>query len=224
MTAFIVIAVLSLAGAVFFRSKQRFQASSPKFRAGAYLKWIGSRIKGFFSASFFNRSVSLWDEWAKERYPGWLKWVFFAFAAAFLYLAASGLFYAVFIHRGMFGLPLLAHVMGGGVFALGLAFIMLFRARAYGFTAAETAPFEAFACPVFKNIPKALVVKTLFWTFAVLGFVQVVTALFSMLPVISFNTQAALIMIHRYSALGLVLTAIVFFDAAILGRPEPPRT
>jgi len=224
MTAFIIIAIASLVGALFFRSEQRFRAAHPKFQAGAYLKWLGSRIKGFFSASFFKRCVSLWDGWVGARYPGWLKWIFFAFAAAFLYLAASGLIYAVFIRRGMFGLPLLAHVMGGGVFALGLAFIMLFRARAYGFTPQEAAPFEAFACPIFKNIPKEMVVKALFWIFAVLGFVQIVTALFSMLPIISFNTQVTLIMIHRYSALGLVLTAIVFFDAAVLGRPASPRT
>lgn len=223
MTAFIVIAIASLAGLVFFRTSLRYRASQPRFRAGDYLKWLGTRIKAVFTASFFKRCVSLWDGWVGARYPGRLKWIFFGFAAAFLYLAASGLVYAIFVRRGMFGLPLLAHVMGGGVFALGLAFIMMFRARAYGFTPQEAAPFEAFACPLFKNIPKAMVVKGLFWTFAALGFVQIVTALFSMLPVITFHTQVALIMIHRYSALGLVLTAILFFETAVLDRPDSTR-
>lgn len=232
MTAFIIIAIASLAGVVFFRTAVRFQAArpapgtgrmTPRFSAGAYLKWLGLRIKGFFSAAFLKRAWALWLGWTGERYPGWLKWIFFAFAAGFLYLAASGLLFAVFVRRGMFGLPLLAHVMGGGLFALGLAAILMLRARAYRFDQAEAAVFESFACPIFKNLSRALVGKALFWVFAMLGFVQIVTALCSMLPVFTFNTQVALIMIHRYSALGLVLTAILYFDVAVPAGPKTPR-
>jgi len=223
MTAFIIIACAGLTGTIFLRTALRFRAFHPKFGAGAYLKWLGIRIKGVFSKAFIDRSLKLWTAWLGERYPGWLKWIFFAFAAAFLYLAASGLFYAIFIRRGMFGLPLLAHVMGGGLFALGLAAVLMLRARTYRPDESGAAVSEMIACPVFKKASRAAVTKALFWIFATLGFVQVVTALCSMLPVFTFNTQVDLIMIHRYSALGLVLTAIVFFDIAILDRPQTPR-
>jgi hypothetical protein len=230
MTVFIVIAIASLAGVVFFLTFLHYRDSQaapegglkPPFRIGEYLRWLGNRIKGFFSSSFLERNLSFWKSWTEERYPGWIKWVFIAFAAAFLYLGASGLFFAVFFRRGMFGFPLLAHVMGGGLFALGLAAVLMLRSRFYGYSG-DAYSIEALAQPKLKRIPKPTVVKALFWVFASLGFVQVVTSLCSMLPAFTFNTQVDLIMIHRYSALGLVLTAIVFFDVAVLDRPKTSR-
>ena len=55
---------------------------------------------------------------------------------------------------------------------------------------------------------------------AILGFVLIVTALGSMLPVFTFDTQRALIVFHRYAALGIVLGAIVFIDISFV---PPPR-
>ena len=40
------------------------------------------------------------------------------FYGSFLYLAASGFFFAIFIPRGLFGYPLVGHVMAGGLFAV----------------------------------------------------------------------------------------------------------
>lgn len=232
MIVFIIAAVLTLSGFVFGRAYVRFLASaSPRpagsrkarFDFGEYLRWLGKSIRTFFSAEFFRRTWGVWNGWGKAHYVGWMKWVFLAFAAAFIYLAASGLFFAVFIRRGLFGLPLLAHVASGGLFAVGLAAVMFLRARDYGFERSGADDGALFACPIIKNIPEKTVRKAIFWTFATLGLVQVTTALFSMLPVFTFNAQVALLMIHRWSALGLTLTAVLFFDVVLLGRPKTPE-
>ena len=231
MTVFIIITIAALAGLLFRRTALRFKALSAlpeadekkhRFRFGAYFRWLGKRIRAIVSPSFFGRTWKVWNGWAEAHYPGWVKWIFFAFAAAFLYLSASGLFFAVFIRRGLFGLPLLAHVMSGGLVAVGLAAVLIARARAYRFDRQESALFESFACPIFKNISVAFVRKVLFWMIAALGFVQISTALCSMLPVFTFNTQVGLLMIHRWSALGLTLAAVLFFDLTLLERPKTP--
>jgi len=231
MTVFIIIALLSLAGLVFRQTAIRYQASAPaaesgenkpRFKPGAYVRWLGMRTKTNASPAFFRKTRDVWNGWAKAHYPGWTRWIFLAGAAAFLYLASSGLFFAIFIRRGLYGLPLLAHVMAGGLFAVGLAAVLMFRAGAHRFDRQESAVFESFACLIFKNLSKEVVRKIVFWTFASLGFVQVTTALCSMLPVFTFNTQVALLMIHRFSALGLTLAAILFFDIILPDRGKTP--
>ncbi|MCX6565880.1 MAG: hypothetical protein NTW38_05575 [Candidatus Aminicenantes bacterium] len=232
MTVFIIVALLSLAGLLFYRTAVRYLASAPaaesgenpsRFKPGAYLRWLGIRTKTYASPSFFRKSWDVWNGWAEAHYPGWTKWIFLGGAAAFLYLAVSGLFFSIFIRRGLFGLPLLAHVAAGGLFAIGLAAVLMFRAGAHRFDRQKSAVFEAIACPIFKNLSKEFVRKIIFWIFASLGFVQVTTALCSMLPVFTFNTQVALLMIHRWSALGLALAAIVFFDIILPERTKTPQ-
>jgi len=231
MILFLILAILTMAGLVFRQSALRFLASnittaadgtSARFRLGAYLKWLAGRMKTLVSPSFPLRTWKVFNGWAETHYPGLFKWVFLGFAAGFIYLAGSGFFFAVFFRRGMFGIPLLAHVMAGGLFAVGLAAILLWRARVYRFDQDEASVFEAFACPIIKNLSKAFVRKILFWVFTSFGFVQVTTALGSMLPIFTYETQQALIMIHRFSALGLVLSAILFFDITLLEQPKTP--
>lgn len=237
MLLFAIVAVAALGGLAVRQSALRFiaagaglppGANGPAFRIGKYLAWLARRTKELWSWSTAKRAWTIVDGWAKAHYPGPLKWIFFALILALLYLAASGLFFGILIrpvfHRGMFGLPLLAHVMGGGLFALALVPALFLRARAYRFDAAETAPFEAFACLILKNVPKAFVRKVLFWAFAFLALVQASTALGSMLPLFTFETQQSMIMAHRYSALALVLTAVLFADITLLVQPDPPRT
>ena len=232
MTVFIIIALLSLAGLVFRQTAIHYRTSSPaaapgestpRFKPGAYLRWLGARAKALASPSFFRKTRDVWNGWAEAHYPGWTKWIFLGLGAVFFYLAVSGLFFAIFIRRGLFGLPLLAHVTAGGLFAIGLAAVLMFRAGAYRFDRRESAVFESVACPIFKNLSKEFFRKIIFWIFASLGCVQVTTALCSMLPVFTFNTQVALLMIHRWSALGLALSAIVFFDLILPDRTKTPQ-
>lgn len=227
MTVFVILAAVLPAALVLVLTARRFASSIPAAEPaeerrrpapGAYLGWLRMRLKALAVPSFFRKTWDLWNGWAEARYRGWTKWIFFAGAAAFLYLAGSGLFFAIFIRRGLYGLPLLAHVMSGGLFAAGLAAVLILRAGANRFDRREET-----AGPFVQNISKETVRKAVFWGFSVLGFVQVTTALASMLPVFTFNTQVALLVIHRFSALGLTLAAIVFFDLILPDRSGPPR-
>jgi hypothetical protein len=81
--------------------------------------------------------------------------------------------------------------------------------------------FEAFACPVLKNLSKVFIRKVLFWAFCALGLVQITTVLASMVPLFTFRTQQVLIAIHRYSALAILLAAVIFIDITFI--PERPK-
>ena len=230
MTVFVIFAAALPAALALVLTARRFAASTPavepaerrrRLRLGAYFGWLWTRLKAQAVPSFFRKTWDLWNGWAEARYRGWTKWIFFSGAAAFLYLAGSGLFFAIFIRRGLYGLPLLAHVMSGGLFAAGLAAVLILRAGAHGFDRREETGPAAFAVPFVGTISRAIVRKTVFWWFAAFGFVQVTTALASMLPMFTFNTQVALLMIHRFSALGLTLAAIVFFDLILPDRAGP---
>jgi len=222
MAVFIVIAAVSILGVLFNRTHLRFAAAAGAEGgrpAKTYGAWLVGRVKSLFTKGPWNGAKAVLGAWAREHYPGRLKWVFIAFAACLAYLAASGLFFAVFIPQGMFGYPLLAHVVAGGLFALSLAAVLLWRGRAYRFDKEETAVFERFACPFFENLSAAFVRKILFWALALFGIIQVVTALGSMLPLFTFDAQQVMIVVHRYSALAIVLTAIVFIDTTFIRRP-----
>jgi hypothetical protein len=228
MLLFILITVLSVAAVLLWLTFLRFAGAAPTdektpapFSAAAYGKWLTSRITAAFSKEALDKGRDIYRAWIKENYPGPLKWIFIGFGTSLAYLIASGFFFALFIGRGMFGLPLLGHVMLGGLFAASLALVLILRGRAYRPDKDDAAVFESFARPAFKNLGGTRSRKILFWTFAAFGLVQVATALGSMLPVFTFETQQALVIVHRYSALALLLTAIVFIDLAVIPRRRP---
>ena len=221
---FAILTVVTLAGVAFQRSHIRFSAyAGPETRTVAnrirkpgYFQWLALRYGQISRPNIFRKLWAWFEDWTSRYYPGWMKWIFAAVAASFLYLAASGFFFAVFVPRGMFGFPLVAHVSLGGVFAVGLAFIVVWRARDYAFDKKEEDILGCFACPWFKNLPRAFVVKVLFWTNALAGLLIIVSALFSMLPVLPAAAQMPLLDLHRYSALVSALIMIVFADARLI--------
>jgi hypothetical protein len=224
---FTIITVLALAGVFVRQTWRRFaqaNARPEKISEGttwsAYRKWLGSRLKSTFTRRTYRRSWAVLSDWTRAHYPGWTKWIFAGFGLSLAYLAASGLFYALFIPRGMSGFPLLGHMGFGGLFALTLAALLLWRGRAYVPDRCETEVFEAFACPIFKNLSKSLLRKILFWALAFFGFALIASALGSMLPLFVFDAQRAFIGVHRYAALGLVLTAVVFIDLTFVPPPN----
>jgi len=228
MLLFILITVLSVAAVLvrltFLRFKRTGSAGDKTrapFSVEAYGKWLTGRMMAAFSKEALDKGRDIYRVWIKDHYPGPLKWIFIGFGASLIYLVATGFFFALFIGRGMFGLPLLGHVMLGGLFAASLALVLILRGRAYRPDKDEAAVFESFACPIFKNLCGTRPSKILFWAFAAFGLVQVATALGSMLPVFTFETQRALVTIHRYSALALLLIAIAFIDLAVIPRRRP---
>ena len=228
MVFYIIIAVLSILGTLGRQTYLRYAAADgasgqPPARVSTkgYRRWLAGKLRAFFAKDTYRKANAVLGAWTREHYPGWMKWIFIGFAASLAYLAVSGVFFAVFIRRGMFGYPLLLHVVAGGVFALSLAAVLLWRGRAYRFDKDEAAVFEAFACPIFKNLSKALMRKFLFWGFGFFGVVQVLTALGSMLPIFTYSAQQAMIVVHRYSALAVIVTAIMFIDLVFIPARRP---
>jgi hypothetical protein len=226
---FAIISVLAVLGLLFRQSALRFRDSrtpaaaglAPRFGWNAYGGWLASRTKSALRKETVHKTWAAFESWTSKYYPGWTKWLWAAFVLSFLYLAASGFFFAVFIARGIYGLPLVGHVVLGGLFALLLAGLLLGRARDYRFDKLEESTFERFSCPIFKNVSKTFVRKILFWVFAFFGLLIILTALLSMLPIFPADAQRTLILIHKYSALASLLAAIVFVDITFIPAPHP---
>ena len=65
------------------------------------------------------KSLASWiGRWAKGHFSGWKVWGFYGLLLSFVFLALSGFGFALFCPRGLFGLPLLLHVIAGGIFAV----------------------------------------------------------------------------------------------------------
>ncbi len=211
---FAVVAILAVLGVLFRQTALRFRDSrppepngpAPRFAWNAYGAWLAARAKSVFQMETVHKTWAGFETWTAKYYPGWTKWLFAAFVLSFLYLAASGFFFAVFIARGLYGFPLVGHVVLGGLFAVLLAGLLVWRARDYRFDKQEEASFVG---------------KILFWAFAFFGLLIILTALLSMLPVFPADAQRTLILIHKYSALASLLAAIVFVDVTVIPAPRP---
>jgi hypothetical protein len=148
-----------------------------------------------------------------------LKWVFVALSISFLYLAVSGLAFALFSPRGLFGIPLILHVVSGGVFAVSLAADVIVRAKEYS---SIIEVFTAGGRPMgylLGLFSRPLRQSLLYWVFVLSGLTLISTALLSMLPYFAFRTQLGLVETHRWGALAAALAAMAFFDA-FLPRKE----
>ena len=220
---FRIIAFLLLPGYAFWLSYRRFQ-KSPAFnqtKAGRlsldnYVVWAGRRLASIF-ASGGRPAFDSADRRLALLYPDRaLRWVTIGLAASFMYLAASGLIFAVFTTRGMFGIPLLLHVVAGGLFAACLAAFAIFRAKD-NVSGPESFVIDRFTLRKFhRSLPPELLRPVLFWVFVAAGLALAVTALGSMVRFFSFDSQAGMIGVHRYSALAATLVAMGFFDSVFL--------
>jgi hypothetical protein len=152
----------------------------------------------------FIKGLPLWRESALER------WLYLGFYGSFLYLAASGFFFGIFIPRGLFGYPLVGHVMAGGLFAVCLTIIVLFKGRNF-ITAPKPASLSLILLdPRKMGITPGRVRLWAFWLFAAAGFLLTLTALLPMLPLLRTAGQKLLFELHRCSALVSAVAAIVF--------------
>jgi hypothetical protein len=162
------------------------------------------------------RNLPLWREPLLER------WLSICFYASFLYLAASGFFFGLFIPRGLFGFPLVGHVMAGGLFAVCLVVIVLFKGRDF-----VSVPKPAHLSPTLLDprkmgITAARVRLWSFWLFVLAGFLLTLSALLPMLPLLRTPGQRFMFEFHRYSALVSLLAAIVFAGLEIFKAARRP--
>ena len=136
--------------------------------------------------------------WAGQFYPGWKSWVFFGLILSFLFLAISGFLFFLLIPRGLYGLPLLLHVAAGGIFAVCLSMVVVWRAREYT-----------------SDVEQLLLLKIMFWTFVISGLFLIVTSLGSMISFLSMKFQIGIIGWHRVSALVSLVSVSIFLQYSL---------
>jgi hypothetical protein len=181
----------------------------------SYLRWLGGGVSSLARPAGWVWLRATYAYCCSPYPPPVLRLVFIALSTSLIYLAVSGFAFAIFSPRGLFGIPLVLHVVAGGVFALSLAANTLFRAKEY------TSIIEVFTSGgrpmayLLGLFSRPLRQSVLYWVSVMAGLALVVTALFSMLPQFSFRTQVGLVEVHRWSALVLVLVAMAFFDSIL---------
>ncbi|MDI6850106.1 MAG: hypothetical protein QME69_09990 [Candidatus Saccharicenans sp.] len=187
----------------------------------SYLRWIAGWKFSFLKLSRWDRAIDYFIKWGKKNYSGWTVWLFYLMSLCYLYLALSGMFFAWFVPRGLFGFPLLLHVAAGALFAITLTVILFLKARYYlperlkASSGLSSGP--GFWCPLLKkSLPRTYIQAVAFWLFALTGFLLAASTLGSMLPYFNYPAQLFFFHIHRWSALVSVLSAILGLEAMIV--------
>jgi hypothetical protein len=186
-----------------------------------YAAWLALRtIQTARTASPKNwwgvvKALPLW------RLPDLEKWLYIGFYGSFAYLAASGFFFAIFVPRGLFGFPLVGHVMAGGLFAACLAVILIVKGRYFISVPKPVNLGLALLDPRKMGITAAQVKLAAFWLFVLAGFLLALTALLPMLPLLRTAGQNFMFEFHRYSAIISAVAAAVYIDLEAFGSPRP---
>jgi len=161
------------------------------------------------------KGLPLWREPALE------KWLYVCFYGSFLYLAASGFFFGIFIPRGLFGYPLVGHVMAGGLFAVCLTIIVLFKGRDFITVPKPASLSLSLLDPRKMGITPARVKLWAFWVFAAAGVLLTLSALVPMLPLLRTAGQRFMFDFHRCSALVSAVAAMVFAGLELFEAQRP---
>lgn len=158
------------------------------------------------------KALSLWKKPVLERA------LLIALYGSFLYLAVSGFFFAIFVPRGLYGYPLLGHVVAGGLFAVTLTALVLFKGRDFISVPKPALLSLTLLDPRKMGITSARVRVWSFWLFAAAGSLLILSALLPMLPLLRTAGQKLLFELHRYSALAAVAAAMVFAGLELFER------
>jgi hypothetical protein len=226
---FTIVALLSVVGVVAGLTFHRFWTTREEARSTIiyveifkkYLAWLALRT----IQSARKASPKAWWDYVKAlpswRLPDLEKWLFIGFYGSFAYLAASGFFFAIFVPRGLYGFPLVGHVMAGGLFAACLAVIVIFKGRNFISVPKPVNLSLALLDPRKMGITAARVKFAAFWLFVLAGFLLALTALLPMLPLLRTAGQRFMFEFHRYSALVSAVAAAVYVDLELFesGRP-----
>ena len=226
---FTIIVLLSVIGVVAGLTFHRFWTTREEARATIlyaelfkkYAAWLALRtLQSTRKASpkawwGYVKALSLW------RLPVLEKWLFVCLYGSFAYLAASGFFFAIFVPRGLYGYPLVGHVMAGGLFAASLTLIVIFKSRNFISVPKPVNLSLALLDPRKLGITAARIKLAAFWLFVLAGFLLALSALLPMLPLLRTAGQKFMFEFHRYSALASLLAATVFAGLELFesGRP-----
>lgn len=227
---FTIIVFLSVIGGVAGLTFHRFWTTREEARATILYSELFKKYAAWLALgtirSARQASPKAWWEYTKAlplwRLPVLEKWLYIGFYGSFAYLAASGFFFAIFIPRGLYGFPLVGHVMAGGLFAACLALIVVFKGRNFISVPEPVSLSPALLDPRKMGITAARVKLAAFWLFALTGFLLAITALLPMMPILRTSGQKFMFEFHRYSALASLLAAMVFVGLELFesGRPR----
>jgi hypothetical protein len=237
---FTIVTILVLAGTVLGLAFHRFWTTREEARSSLIYVEIAKRFFAWLALRTIQMtrraSPKAWWAYLKGlplwREPVLEKWLFVCFYGSFLYLAASGFFFAVFIPRGLFGFPLVGHVMAGGLFAVCLTVVVLFKGRDFIAVPKPARLTLELLDPRRMGLTPARIKLWAFWLFVMAGFLLTVSALLPMLPLLRTPGQKFMFEFHRYSAVISALAATDFaglqlFEAPVGAAdrgPEAPRT
>jgi hypothetical protein len=234
MTMFAVITILCLLAVGLALAFRRFRIQHPSSETSIlyaavmrdFSRWLARRVP----ESLARPAPAGWPAWVKSfrvwRLPVFERWLLVGLYASFLYLAASGFFFAIFIRRGLYGVPLVLHVVAGAVFAVCLSVGGFLRARRYTFNPEPLGlPGDLAGVRKFK-IPASAEdwAKGFFWVFLVAGLSLLVSALLPMLPWFPYRGQIILFDWHRWSALVSLVAAIAFADLELFKPQQEARS
>jgi hypothetical protein len=164
------------------------------------------------------KGLALWREPILER------WLFICFYGSFLYLAASGFFFGISIRRGLYGFPLVGHVMAGGLFAVCLTIIALFKGRDFISVPKPASLSLALLDPRKMGITAARVKIWAFWLFVLAGVLLTLSTLLPMLPLLRTAGQKFMFEFHRASAIVSAAAAMVFAGLELFESVRRPRS
>ena len=215
---FTIIVFLSVIGVVAGLAFHRFRTTREEARTTILYTELFKKCAAWFALrtlqSARKASPKAWWEYIKAlplwRLPVLEKWLFVGFYGSFVYLAASGFFFAIFIPRGLYGFPLVGHVSAGGLFAACLAVIVILKGRNFISVPKPVSLSPALFDPRKMGITAARVKLAAFWLFVLAGFLLALTALLPMMPLLRTAGQKFMFGCHRYSALASLLAAMVF--------------
>ena len=230
---FTIITVPAVAGTFLALAFHRFWTGLDKDRTnlvyaallGKFWAWLARRSK----ENARKASLKAWWAYVKAlplwRLPVLEKGLFICFYGSFLYLAASGFFFAVFVPRGLYGFPLIGHVAAGGLFAVCLMLVVVFKGRDF-VTVRE--PLElslSMFDPRRMGLTAAKVKHAAFWAFILAGFLLTLSSLLPMMPLLRTPGQKLMFELHRYSALASALAAMVYvgMESFEKARASQPR-
>lgn len=226
---FTIVTVLAAAAAFLGLAFHRFWTTRPESRstllygelARMFLAWLALRAVQMSRRA----SPRAWRSYLQGlpvwRQPVLEKWLLIGFYGSFLYLAASGFVFGIFIPRGLFGFPLVGHVMCGGLFAVCLTVIVLFKGRDFVSVPRPASLSLDLLDPRKMGLTPARVKLWAFWLFALAGFLLTVSALVPMLPWFGTSGQRFLFDFHRYSAILAAVAAMVFAGLELFERARP---
>ncbi len=223
ITSFVLIIALSLR-LTFGRFLSRLPEDQRKVSVEnfkAYVKWITGWKLSFLKLERWDHCLDYLIAWGRKNYLGWTVWVFYALVLSYVYLALSGMFFAWFVPRGLYGFPLLLHVAAGALFAISLTIVFFIKARVYLpeklRLKTEGQQKGGFWCPLLrKSFPRIYLEALAFWVFVLAGFLLAASTLGSMLPYFNYPAQIFFFHLHRWSALTSVLSACLAIDVMIV--------